>query len=51
MAFQSGTQIRPELANADLSGFQRAAEIQGQMVAQLGQDIGEGYSRIPRKQD
>lgn len=46
MAFQSGTQIRPELANADLSGFQRAAEIQGQMVAQLGQDIGkaiQGY--------
>jgi len=46
MAFQSGTQIRPELANADLSGFQRAAEIQGQMIAQLGQDIGraiQGY--------
>jgi len=42
MAFQSGTQIRPELANADLSGFQRAAEINAQMLAQLGQDIGEG---------
>jgi len=40
MAFQSGTQIRPELANADLSGFQRAAEINAQMLAQLGQDIG-----------
>jgi len=46
MAFQSGTQIRPELANADLSGFQRAAEINAQMLAQLGQDIGravQGY--------
>jgi len=42
MAFQSGTQIRPELANADLSGFQRAAEINAQMLSQLGQDIGEG---------
>jgi hypothetical protein len=42
MAFQLGTQIRPELANADLSGFQRAAEINAQMLAQLGQDIGEG---------
>jgi hypothetical protein len=40
MAFQSGTQIRPELANADLSGFQRAAEINAQMLSQLGQDIG-----------
>lgn len=42
MAFQSGTQIRPELANADLSGFQRAAEINAQMLSQLGQDISEG---------
>jgi len=52
MAFQSGTQIRPELANADLSGFQRAAEINAQMLAQLGQDIGGAIqARAVKKQE
>ena len=40
MAFQTGTTIRPELANADLSGFARAAEIQASTLAQLGATIG-----------
>ena len=40
MAFQVGSQIRPELANADLSGFARAAEIQASTLAQLGAAIG-----------
>ena len=40
MAFQAGTRIRPELANADLSGFGRAAEIQAASLAQLGATIG-----------
>jgi len=40
MAFQSGTTIRPELANADFSGFARAAEIQAASLAQLGATIG-----------
>jgi len=52
MAFQSGTQIRPELANADLSGFQRAAEINAQMLSQLGQDIGGAIkARAVKKQE
>jgi len=40
MAFQSGSTIRPELANADLSGFANAASIQANALAQLGATIG-----------
>jgi len=40
MAFQSGTTIRPELANADYSGFANAASIQANALAQLGATIG-----------
>ena len=40
MAFQAGTRIRPELGNADYSGFARAAEIQANTLAQLGAAIG-----------
>ena len=40
MAFQAGTQIRPELGNADFSGFARAAEIRGAAMADLGSKIG-----------
>jgi hypothetical protein len=40
MAFQAGSTIRPELGNADYSGFARAAEIQASSLAQLGATIG-----------
>ena len=40
MAFQAGSRIRPELGNADYSGFVRAAEIQANTLAQLGATIG-----------
>ena len=40
MAFQAGSRIRPELGNADYSGFTRAAEIQANTLAQLGATIG-----------
>jgi len=40
MAFQSGSTIRPELANADYSGFANAATIQANALAQLGATIG-----------
>tara|TARA_Y100000114_G_scaffold104843_1_gene98078 strand:- start:2 stop:544 length:543 start_codon:yes stop_codon:yes gene_type:complete len=40
MAFQVGTRVRPELGNADYSGFVRAAEIQANTLAQLGSAIG-----------
>jgi hypothetical protein len=40
MAFQTGTKIRPELANADYSGFVNAASIRAQSLADLGAQIG-----------
>ena len=40
MAFQSGTKIRPELANADYSGFANAATIRANALANLGATIG-----------
>jgi len=40
MGFQTGTTIRPELGNADYSGFARAAEIRGAAMANLGSKIG-----------
>ena len=40
MAFQVGTRVRPELGDADYSGFTRAAEIQAASLAQLGAAIG-----------
>jgi hypothetical protein len=48
MAFQIGTQIRPELGRADVSGFARAGMITGQALANLGQDIGEGIEKYQR---
>ena len=42
MAFQTGTQIRPELANADYSGFVNAANIRAQAMMNLGEQIGGG---------
>jgi len=40
MAFQTGSRINPALANADYSGFARAAAIQANSLAQLGATIG-----------
>ena len=40
MAFQAGSTIRPELGNADYSGFANAATIQANSLAQLGATIG-----------
>lgn len=40
MAFQSGSRIRPELGDADFSGFANAATIQANSLAQLGATIG-----------
>ena len=40
MGFQTGSQIRPELGNADYSGFANAANIRANALANLGQQIG-----------
>ena len=48
MAYQTGTQVRPELGRADVSGFARAGMITGQALANLGQDIGEGIEKYQR---
>ena len=45
MAFQTGTQIRPELANADYSGFVNAANIRAQAMMNLGEQIGQGIQK------
>ena len=40
MGFQTGSQIRPELGNADYSGFANAASIRANAMEKLGQKIG-----------
>jgi len=40
MAFQTGTQVRPELGRADVSGFANAGMITGQALANLGAQVG-----------
>jgi len=51
MGFQVGSRIRPELANADYSGFARAAEIQGQAFANLGAQIGGAIKEYAKKKE
>jgi hypothetical protein len=45
MAFQTGTQIRPELADADYSGFVNAANIRAQAMMNLGEQIGGAITK------
>lgn len=49
MAFLSGSQVRPELGDADYSGFARAGEIQGQAMANIGQSIASGIDAYKKK--
>lgn len=51
MAFQAGTQIRPELANADYSGFVNAASIRAQSLADLGAQIGGAIKASNEKKE
>ena len=51
MAFQAGTQIRPELANADYSGFVNAASIRAQSLADLGAQIGGAIKARSEKKE
>lgn len=45
MAFQTGSQVRPELGRADVSGFARAGEYYGQAMANLGAQIGGAITK------
>ena len=45
MAFQAGTRVDPRLMQADYSGFTRAAEIQAQGMANLGEQIGNAVTK------
>jgi hypothetical protein len=45
MAFQVGSQVRPELGRADVSGFARAGEYYGQAMANLGEQIGNAVTK------
>jgi ribulose bisphosphate carboxylase small subunit len=51
MAFQTGTQIRPELGNADFSGFANAASIRANALANLGEQIGEGIEKYQKNKE
>jgi len=51
MAFQSGTQIRPDLAQADYSGFANAASIRAQSLADLGAQIGGAIKASNEKKE
>jgi len=51
MGFQTGSQIRPELGNADYSGFANAANIQAQALASFGQQIGEGIEKYQKNKE
>tara|TARA_Y100000361_G_scaffold119591_1_gene111103 strand:- start:1240 stop:2535 length:1296 start_codon:yes stop_codon:yes gene_type:complete len=45
MAFQTGSQVRPELGRADVSGFARAGESIGAALAGIGKSVGEGFAK------
>jgi len=49
MGFQTGTTIRPELGNADYSGFANAATITANAYAKLGDQIGAGIEKYQKK--
>ena len=51
MAFQTGSQVRPELGRADVSGFANAGMIQGQALAQLGATIGSAIKKNKIKKE
>ena len=55
MAFQTGSQIRPELANADFSGFANAAKIrakrQDDFTKQFTEQLSEGIETYQKNKD
>lgn len=51
MAFQTGSQVRPELGRADVSGFARAGESIGAALAGIGKSIGEGIEKYQTNKD
>jgi len=51
MAFQAGSTIRPELGNADYSGFAKAAEIQASALANFGKEIGQGIEKYQKNKE
>ncbi len=51
MAFLSGSTIRPELANADYSGFANAATIQANALANFGAQIGQGIEKYQKNKE
>lgn len=51
MGFQTGSTIRPELGNADYSGFANAATIQANALASFGAQIGEGIDKYKKNKE
>jgi len=51
MGFQTGSHIRPELGNADYSGFANAANIRAQAMSDLGAQIGGAIKEYSKKKE
>jgi len=51
MGFQTGTTIRPELGNADFSGFANAASITADAYAKLGDQIGSSIKQYKKNKE
>jgi hypothetical protein len=51
MAFQTGSQVRPELGRADLSGFARSGESIGAALASVGKSVGEGFEKYQENKE
>ena len=49
MAFQAGTKVDPRLGQLDYSGFAKAGQIQGQAMANIGAQIGQGIEKYKKK--
>jgi len=49
MAFQVGTKVDPRLNQLDFSGFAKAGEIQGQMFADIGAQVGGAITEYVKK--
>lgn len=51
MGFQTGSKIDPRLGALDYSGYARAGEIQGEAIANMGKQIGDGIQKYQKKKE
>jgi hypothetical protein len=51
MGFQTGSKIDPRLGALDYSGYAKAGAIQGEAIAGLGKDIGDGIEKYYKEKE